>query len=230
MSKVDKKMELAQRLKERQAQIEARFGKPEGSGPTNRHGMPQLPPNQRKVETWPVLDLGMIPDVDRANWKLEVDGLVEQPYSLDFDGLLGLPQIEDVSDFHCVTGWSRMDNHWKGVRLADLAEKAGLRESVSHLLITAYDYAPGTNIPYTTNLPIEQALEEDVLLVYQWEGKPLPAEHGGPVRMITPKLWAWKGSKWVKKLTFIDHDQPGFWEVRGYSNTAEPWHDDRYSY
>jgi len=226
MSKVEKRLAKLERDKG----LHSRFGSPQGSGEPNRHGMPKLPPGQRQVETWPVLDLGHVPTLSRENWKLSVNGLVEQPLELNFQEFLALGSVEDVSDFHCVTGWSRMDNHWKGVRVKDLAAKAGLKPQVTHVQITAYDLAPGTEIPYTTNLPLDQALEEDVLLVYQWEGKSLAAEHGGPVRMITPKLWAWKGAKWVRALSFIDHDQPGFWEVRGYSNTAEPWYDDRYSY
>jgi DMSO/TMAO reductase YedYZ molybdopterin-dependent catalytic subunit len=97
------------------------------------------------------------------------------------------------------------------------------------VLCTGYDFAPGTFIPYTTNVPLDRAVEDDVLLVHTWEGQPLPREHGGPVRMITPKLYAWKGTKWIRRIEFIAEDHPGFWEVRGYSNSAEPWFNDRYS-
>ena len=142
---------------------------------------------------------------------------------------MALPQTEDVSDFHCVTGWSRMDNHWKGVRLADIAEDAGVLEHARFVLMTAYDMASGTTEPYTTNLSLEEAMQPDVLLVHTWEGQPLPREHGGPVRMITPQLYAWKGTKWINQITFAEQDCPGFWEVRGYSNTAYPWFNDRYS-
>jgi len=226
MSKVDKKMAIA----EREKQLQQRFGQASGTGPNNRHGMPQVPPNQRVVTNWPVLDLGDQPQISLDRWNLTVDGLVDTPLDFNWEQFMALPQTEDVSDFHCVTGWSRMDNRWVGVKVKELAERASLQADVTHLVITAYDMAPGTDIPYTTNVPIDQALEEDVLLVHQWEGGPLPIEHGGPVRMITPKLWAWKGAKWVRKLTFTNQDHPGFWEVRGYSNTAEPWYDDRYSY
>jgi DMSO/TMAO reductase YedYZ molybdopterin-dependent catalytic subunit len=97
------------------------------------------------------------------------------------------------------------------------------------VLFTSYDIYPGTDIPYTTNLPLARATEGDVLLVHTWEGQPLPREHGGPVRVITPKLYAWKGAKWVRRIEFLPKDRRGFWEVRGYSNTAEPWLNDRYS-
>lgn len=201
---------------------------PMGSGPPNREGMPKLPVGQRLVKNWPVLDLGDVPRVDATTWALLVDGLVERPRTFSFQDLLALPQAEDVSDFHCVTGWSRMDNRWGGVRLVDLAEAVGVKESARHVWIEAYDHAPGTRVPYTTNVSIEEALQPDVMLVHTWEGAPLPREHGGPVRMITPQLYAWKSAKWIKRITFAEQDRPGFWEVRGYSNTALPWFDDRY--
>jgi len=103
------------------------------------------------------------------------------------------------------------------------------KESARFILCTGYDFMPGTYIPYTVNLPLNRAVDDDVLLVHTWEGKPLPREHGGPVRMITPKLYAWKGAKWIRKIEFLAEDQKGFWEVRGYSNSAEPWFNDRYA-
>ena len=202
---------------------------PEGDGPRNRHGMPQLPVGQHVVKNWPVLDLGEQPDVEQQNWKLEIGGLVENPVTLDWEQFLALPQVDDVSDFHCVTTWSRFGNHWRGVRFKTIAELVVPREEARFVLCTGYDFAPGTFIPYTTNLPLDRAIEDDVLLVHTWEGQPLPHEHGGPVRMITPKLYAWKGTKWIRKIEFLAEDQKGFWEVRGYSNSAEPWFNDRYS-
>jgi DMSO/TMAO reductase YedYZ molybdopterin-dependent catalytic subunit len=200
---------------------------PLGSGGPNRHGMPKLPVGQHEVRNWPVLDLGDVPEVSLPDWRLEVGGLVDNPVTLTWDEFLALPQAEDVSDFHCVTTWSRYDNHWKGVRFRTLAELAVPHEEARFVLCTGYDHMPGTKIPYTTNLPLARAV--DVLLVHAWEGRPLPVEHGGPVRMITPKLYAWKGTKWIRKIEFLPRDQRGFWEVRGYSNTAEPWFNDRYS-
>jgi DMSO/TMAO reductase YedYZ molybdopterin-dependent catalytic subunit len=203
--------------------------RPEGSGPSNRHGMPKLPVGQHEVRNWPVLDLGEQPEVDAKSWKLEVGGLVDHPFTLDWDQFLALPQVDDVSDFHCVTTWSRYDNRWRGVRFKTIAELAVPKEHANYVLCTGYDFAPGTFIPYTTNLPLARAVDDDVLLVHTWEGRPLPHEHGGPVRMITPKLYAWKGTKWIRKIEFLAEDRKGFWELRGYSNTAEPWFDDRYS-
>ena len=202
---------------------------PEGEGPPNRHGMPKLPVGQHEVKNWPVLDLGEQPQISPEAWKLEVRGLVENLFTLTWDQFLALPQAEDVSDFHCVTTWSRYDNRWRGVRFRTIAELAVPQEDARFVLCTGYDFAPGTYIPYTTNIPIERAIEDDVLLVHTWEGRPLPREHGGPVRMITPKLYAWKGAKWIRKIEFLAEYRKGFWEVRGYSNSAEPWFNDRYA-
>jgi DMSO/TMAO reductase YedYZ molybdopterin-dependent catalytic subunit len=202
---------------------------PEGTGPANRDGMPKLPVGQHEVKNWPVLDLGEQPEIALDAWRLEVGGLVENPFTLDWAGLMALPQVDDVSDFHCVTTWSRYDNHWRGVRVKTIAELAIPRESARFILCTGYDFMPGSHIPYTVNLPLARAIDEDVLLVHTWEGKPLPREHGGPCRMITPKLYAWKGAKWVRRIEFLAEDRRGFWEVRGYSNSAEPWFNDRYS-
>jgi DMSO/TMAO reductase YedYZ molybdopterin-dependent catalytic subunit len=202
----------------------------EGTGPVYRHGMPVLPVGQHLVKNWPVLDLGEQPDVPREKWTLQLVGLVDNPVTLDWEQFMALPQVEDVSDFHCVTTWSRLDNHWKGVRFRTLAELAVPQEAAKYVLCTGYDVLPGSFIPYTVNVPLARAIEDDVLLVHTWEGKPLPREHGGPVRMITPKLYAWKGAKWIRKIEFLAEDRKGFWEERGYSNTAEPWFNDRYSY
>jgi DMSO/TMAO reductase YedYZ molybdopterin-dependent catalytic subunit len=203
--------------------------RPEGSGPPNRHGMPRLPVGQHEVKNWPVLDLGEQPNVALKDWKLEIGGEVEHPIALDWDAFLALPQTDDTSDFHCVTTWSRYDNHWRGVRFKTIAELAVPKDTADFVLCTGYDFMPGTFIPYTTNLPLARALDDDVLLVHTWEGKPLPREHGGPCRMITPKLYAWKGAKWIRKIEFLAGDRKGFWEIRGYSNSAEPWFNDRYA-
>lgn len=194
---------------------------PLGAGPSNRHGMPKLPVGQHAVKNWPVLDLGNHPSITLEQWRLAVDGAVEAPQSLKWSDFLALPQFEDVSDFHCVTTWSRMDLKWKGVQFSTLAAIARPTAEASHVLAHAYD-------GYTTNIPLEEALKEDVLLVHTVDGQPLPPEHGGPVRMITPQLYAWKGAKWISRIEFLARDQKGFWELRGYSNSAHPWRDDRY--
>ena len=202
---------------------------PQGTGSPNRDSMPQLPVGQHVVKNWPVLDLGNVPDIPLSSWRLEIGGDVHNPLTLTWDDFMALPQVDDVSDFHCVTTWSRFDNHWRGVRFKTIAELVVPKDDARFVLCTGYDRMPGTAIPYTVNVPLARAIEDDVLLVHMWEGKPLPREHGGPVRMITPKLYAWKGAKWIRKIEFLAEDRKGFWEVRGYSNSAEPWFNDRYS-
>jgi len=236
MSDESETVRRRQRYIERQKQLDTsavdvrfRGQPPSGTGPANRDGMPKLPVGQHQVKNWPVLDLGEQPEVAREAWKLEVGGLVEHPFTLTWDEFMALPQAEDVSDFHCVTTWSRFDNRWAGVRFRTIAERAVPKEDARFVLCTGYDFMPGSFIPYTTNLPLARALDDDVLLVHTWEGQPLPREHGGPCRLITPKLYAWKGTKWIRKIEFLDRDRPGFWEARGYSNSAEPWFNDRYS-
>src|SRR5881392_40390 len=127
--------------------------RPEGRGPANRHGMPKLPVGQHEVRNWPVLDLGEQPDIPLDRWTLEIGGLVENPLTLTWNELMALPQVEDVSDFHCVTTWSRLDNHWKGVRFRTIAEHAVPRENAAWILCTGYDSDITSGEPYTTNLP-----------------------------------------------------------------------------
>ena len=203
--------------------------KPQGSGPLNRDGLPKIPVDQHTVTNWPVLSLGETPKISLADWRLEVGGLVENPFTLTWPDFVALPQVEDVSDFHCVTTWSRLDNRWAGVKFKTIAELAVPTGSAAWVLCTGYDRDITSGEPYTTNLPFSRAIEDDVLLVHTWEGSPLPPDHGGPCRMITPKLYAWKGAKWIRKIEFLAEDQKGFWEVRGYSNSAEPWFNDRYA-
>ncbi len=195
---------------------------PQGEGELNRDGNPKIPPGQRVTTNWPVLDLGVQPELDETTWNLTVSGFVKNPETFTWDAFMQFPQVEDVSDFHCVTSWSRMDNRWVGVRFRDIAEHCELMDSARFVYIKAFD-------GYSTNLPLEQAMKKDVLLVHQWEGHPLTRDHGGPVRMITPQLYAWKGAKWIGEICFLDKDELGFWEKRGYSNTAEPWLNDRYA-
>jgi DMSO/TMAO reductase YedYZ molybdopterin-dependent catalytic subunit len=202
---------------------------PRGTGPPNRHGMPRLPVGQRQVPNWPVLDLGGQPEIALDQWRLEIDGLVEQPLTLTWSEFLQLPQTDDTSDFHCVTTWSRMDLAWRGARFLDLMARARPREQARFVTTTGHDVDPSSGEPYTTNLSLEEAMKPDVLLVHTVDGAPLAREHGGPCRMITPQLYAWKGAKWIRRITLTRNNEPGFWERRGYSNTAVPWFDDRYN-
>ncbi len=220
---VDARMKLRARfLKDADATPSVADARPMGSGPKNRHGMPQLPPDQYETRKWPVLDLGVKPTISRERWRLTIDGACARPVTLDWAAFAALEQVDDVSDFHCVTKWSRFDVPWRGVRLADVLALAEPADDAQVVMCHAYD-------SYTTNVPLVEAVKPDVLLVHTADGIPLPVEHGGPVRVITPQLYAWKGAKWVSRLELLRADRPGFWEERGYSNTAYPWRNDRYS-
>jgi DMSO/TMAO reductase YedYZ molybdopterin-dependent catalytic subunit len=146
---------------------------------------------------------------------------VSQPVRWAWQDFLSQPQFRDTSDFHCVTSWSRFDNEWEGVSFKHLISLVKPLSLARFVLFSSYD-------DYTTNLPLEACDDDDVLLACKWNGVSLTKEHGGPVRIIVPKRYAWKGAKWVKTITFSDRDEKGFWEVRGYSNTALPWENDRY--
>jgi DMSO/TMAO reductase YedYZ molybdopterin-dependent catalytic subunit len=220
---VEARMKLKRRFEEQMlASPSVADARPQGHGGPNRHGMPQVPVGQTVTTKWPVLDLGYHPDLPLDKWRLRVDGEVENPLFLTWDDLLALPQTDDVSDFHCVTTWSKLNMAWRGVRLLDLAALAQPKDTATHLLCHAYD-------TYTTNLSLVEALKPDVLLAHTVDGAPLAREHGGPLRMVTPQLYAWKGAKWIKRLQFLPQNQLGFWEERGYSSTAYPWRNDRYS-
>jgi DMSO/TMAO reductase YedYZ molybdopterin-dependent catalytic subunit len=220
---VEARMKLKSRFEEKIKQTPSvADDKPMGKGRLNRHGMPVIPVGQTLTKKWPVLDLGSQPEVPISSWHLIVDGEVENPLQLSWTDFMALPQTEDTSDFHCVTTWSKLDIPWKGVRFIDLAAVARPKDTATHILCYGYDN-------YTTNISLEEALKPDVLLAHTAEGQPLPKEHGGPVRMITPQLYAWKGSKWINRIEFLSENVLGFWEERGYSNTAYPWRNDRYS-
>ena len=182
---------------------------------------PRVPPGQHLVNNWPVLDLGIKPEVPLEDWELHVDGEVEHPVRWTWEQYLAQPIVHLTSDFHCVTSWSRLDNEWDGISFQHVLTIVQPRPSAKFVLFESYD-------EYTTNLPVSVCDDDDVILAYQWKHQPLSTEHGGPVRVIVPKRYAWKGAKWIKRISFLSHDQKGFWEVRGYSNTALPWDNDRY--
>jgi len=220
---VDARMKLKARFEEKIKNTPSvSDNKPMGKGKLNRHGMPEIPVGQTVTTKWPVLDLGTQPEISLTEWKLIIDGEVEHPCTLNWDEFMSMPQTEDTSDLHCVTTWSKLGMNWKGVRFIDIAAHAQPKETATHILCYGYD-------DYTTNISLEEALKPDVLLVHTVNGQQLPKEHGGPVRMITPQLYAWKGSKWISRIEFLKENRLGFWEERGYSNTAYPWSNDRYS-
>jgi DMSO/TMAO reductase YedYZ molybdopterin-dependent catalytic subunit len=181
----------------------------------------RLPPGQRLVENWPVLDLGVQPSIAPADWRLTVDGLVAEPLVWTFDDLLAQPQLEDISDIHCVTQWSRYDNRWTGVATTHLLSLVKPLPTAAHLVLHAYD-------GYTTNVTLDQFSDDDCLIAHAHDGAPLTREHGGPVRLVIPRYYLWKSAKWLKRIEFVGADRPGFWENRGYHNFADPWLEQRY--
>lgn len=203
--------------------IEGKIGlAKKGSKPGKVGDNPRIPAGQTEVKNFPILDMGMKPWIGTVEWKLHVFGLVENALNLDWAAFQALPQIDDVSDFHCVTRWSQLDMHWRGVRVRDLLALAKPLENAKFATMHGYD-------GYTTNLPLEALLDDDVLIAHQWNGQLLTRDHGGPARMVVPKRYAWKGAKWLKAIELHEHDRPGFWEVRGYHNDADPWLEQRFS-
>ncbi len=197
----------------------------EGRLLTGRTGDPnaeRLPPGQREVKNWPVLDLGIQPNVPAARFRLDVGGLVENPLSWSWADYRAQPQVTVKSDIHCVTAWSRFDNTWEGVSTRHLLSIVKPKPEAKFVIQHSYD-------GYTTNVPLADFAGENVLLACRWEGQPITREHGGPVRLVLPKLYFWKSAKWLTKLEFAAEDKPGFWEVRGYHNYGDPWKEERYS-
>jgi DMSO/TMAO reductase YedYZ molybdopterin-dependent catalytic subunit len=192
---------------------------------TGTHGDPErdrLPPGQTLTTNWPVLDLGQQPEITADTYYLDLTGDIEHRRHLKWADLLALEQVESFSDMHCVTQWSRYDNHWKGVPSAALIALARPRAEVRHVILHARD-------GYTTNVRLDQFAAEAVVLVHQWEGKPIDRAHGGPARLIIPHLYLWKSPKWLSRIEFSKTDQAGFWERNGYHNNADPWLEERYS-
>ncbi len=193
-----------------------------GNKPSPQGVDARVPPGQKLVTNFPVLDLGIRPNVNTSNWTLRVFGLVEKELNLDWMAFRELPQIKDVSDFHCVTRWSQLDMDWEGVSARELLMQAGPLPMAKFVTLHSYD-------GYTTNLPLEALLDDDVIIAHSVLGKSLTAEHGGPVRMVVPKRYAWKSAKWLKAIELQAYDKPGFWEVRGYHNDAFPFQEQRFS-
>jgi DMSO/TMAO reductase YedYZ molybdopterin-dependent catalytic subunit len=162
-------------------------------------------------------------------WRLDVGGRCENPFSVSWQEF-SRSASRRRQRFSLRDDLEPHGQHVEGRRFRTLAELAVPAPDVTHVLCTGYDTCRAREFRTTTNLPLARAVEDDVLLVHTWEDAPLPQEHGGPCRMITPKLYAWKGTKWIRKIEFLAGNKRGFWEERGYSDTAEPWYDDRYSY
>lgn len=182
----------------------------------------RLPPGQRLTKDFPILHIGPEPKYDMKKWTFQVYGKVENPLILSWEQFKALPSSVDISDFHCVTGWSRFDNQWEGVLFKDLAE---IVKPLPEARFVTFE----CEYEYTTSLPLDQCLDYDVILAYGHDGKPLSPEHGGPLRSVVPKLYAYKAAKFLRKVKFTQEQELGYWELRGYSNTADPWKEERFS-
>ena len=183
---------------------------------------PRLPPGQYDTGTdWPVLSAEPTPRLDTATWTFTVEGLVRTPTTWTWEQITALPTSSYTGDIHCVTHWSKLGVTFTGVSVDTLLAAAGPLSTATHVL--AY-----THTGYTTNLPLEDVSDDRAWLVWEVDDRPLPAEHGGPARLLVPHLYFWKSAKWVAGLRLQDHDEPGFWEQRGYHNYADPWREQRY--
>jgi len=182
-----------------------------------------LPPGQYDVGAdWPVLTAEVTPRLDPERWTMTVDGLVERPQTWSWEQMHALPQSEYRGPIHCVTTWSKFDTRFGGVSVDVLLDAAVPRPEASHLLATS-------TTGYTTNLPLEHLRGEQAWVVWTFDGEPLTADHGGPVRLLVPHLYFWKSAKWVTRLTLLDHDERGFWERNGYHDLGDPWREQRYA-
>lgn len=182
----------------------------------------RTPPGQHLLERWPVLHHGVVPEIDVSAWRFSIFGLVEEERSLDFDEFLSLPRVEVLSDIHCVTRWSRLNNTWEGVGTRTIKELVSIFPEVKFVMVYG---AKG----FTTNLSIEEFFQEDVLFALKHDGRNLTPEHGFPMRLVVPRLYFWKSAKWVTGLEFMKDEKPGFWESNGYHIHGDPWKEERYS-
>jgi len=182
----------------------------------------RLPPGQSRTAKWPVLHYGGIPRIDLATWEFVVAGEVEAPRRWTWEEFTRLPHSTVQCDIHCVTAWSRFDNTFEGVRATEVLQHVQIRPGAAFVVVESYG-------GYTTNLPLPDLLDDDVLFAFTHDGKPLAPEHGGPCRLVVPKLYFWKSAKWVRGLTLTREDRPGFWEQNGYHMRGDPWKEERYS-
>lgn len=182
----------------------------------------RLPPGQSLTLKWPVLHYGSVPHFDESKWDFKISGEVAAPLKLSWKEFRALPQAEVISDFHCVTRWSRLNNTWKGVLFTEVLKLVRPKPEAKYVLVLAEE-------GYTANVPLADLLHPNVLFAFDHDGIPLTAEHGGPCRLVVPHLYAWKSVKWVRGFTLLNHDQLGFWEGNGYHAYGDPWKEQRYS-
>ena len=180
----------------------------------------RVPPGQFVSRKFPVLTYGPTPKVALDSWRLRVFGLVEKEVELSWEQFSALAWVTVEADFHCVTQWSALDNTWEGVLFSDLADLAKPRPEARHIMAHCYG-------GYTTNLPLEMTLDEGIL-AHRHNGQDLAPDHGWPLRLVVPRRYGWKSAKWLNGIEFMAEDKPGFWEVRGYNNNADPWKEERF--
>lgn len=192
------------------------------TGGPRRGADERLPPGQYDTGTdWPVLSAELVPQIDTSTWTMTVDGLVERPTTWDWRGVHTLSETSYVGAIHCVTTWSMFDTTFTGVSVDELLAVARPRPEATHVLATS-------TTGYTTNLPLEDIVGGKAWIVWGFGGKPLAAEHGGPVRLLVPHLYFWKSAKWITRIELLDHDEQGFWERNGYHDRGDPWLEQRY--
>ena len=182
----------------------------------------RVPPGQRLTEKWPVLQHGGVPKIDVSKWTFRIWGLVEKERKLSYEEFMALPQVKVFSDVHCVTGWSRLDNTWEGVGTQVIKGLVKIPPEAKFVIVHG---AAG----FTTNLPIDDFFESDVLFAIKHNGEVLTLEHGYPLRLVVPRLYFWKSAKWATGVEFMAEDRRGFWESRGYHHRGDPWKEERYS-
>lgn len=183
---------------------------------------PRVPPGQVVTRKFPVLHYGAVPPFDRTTWTFRVFGEVEERVEWSYDDFIRLPRVKRVSDVHCVTRWTRLDNVWEGVPFVEVLKRVKCKPAVRFVMV----YADGG---YSANIPLDILKEDDVLFATRHDGADLTPEHGWPLRLVVPRLYFWKSVKWVRALEFMESDRPGFWEMRGYHNFGDPWLEQRYS-
>jgi DMSO/TMAO reductase YedYZ molybdopterin-dependent catalytic subunit len=184
----------------------------------------RIPPRQALTRKWPILHYGTTPRFDRASWTFLVFGLVDRPWQCTYDEFLALPRVRVRADMHCVTRWSKLDNLWEGVSTRDVLGKVTPLPSAKFVLVHSEQ-------GFTTNLPLEDFLGEDCLFAFRHNGQDLEPDHGYPLRLVVPRLYAWKSAKWVRGVELLEHDRPGFWEAwehGGYHMRGDPWAEERF--
>jgi DMSO/TMAO reductase YedYZ molybdopterin-dependent catalytic subunit len=181
----------------------------------------RLPAGQRLTDKWPVLHYGSVHKIKTVEWNLHIHGLVDKERTLTYQEFTALPQVDVFSDIHCVTTWSRYNNLWEGVSAGAVKGLVNIKKEARYVMVEG---AGG----FTTNLSLEDFFQEDVLFALKHDGQPITAEHGGPVRLVVPRLYFWKSAKWVTGLRFMAEDEPGFWESNGYHMHGDPWTEERY--